>query len=130
MAIGRLLDQMNSQPIWLQIVFGLVAFFVVLPLVMYGLIVTWEGIKDSITPSVESTTTAFRNTPDTSEPSNELLYRALCILSPDKGEEQIRRFLAGKVAAEKRALKQNPEVARVIQGLQSGEGKDASREAL
>lgn len=130
MTIGGLFDQINSQPIWLQVVIGLVVFFVVLPLVLQGLFVVWESIKHSITPSVASTVASSAPSPDPSEPSNELLYQALCMMNPHKGEEQIRSFLKGKVAFEKRALKKNPQVARVIQGLVNRDGEDANRNAF
>lgn len=57
-----------------------------------------------------------------------LLFRALCIMYPDKPADAVREFLAKKSDAEKAALRRNPKVAAIMDTLRD-EG-DVDSDAL
>jgi len=46
-----------------------------------------------------------------------LLFRALCIMFPNKTADGVKEFLAGKSDAEKAALRRNPKVAAIMDTL-------------
>lgn len=57
-----------------------------------------------------------------------MLFRALCIMFPDKPADAVREFLAKKSDAEKAALRRNPKVAAIMDTLRD-EG-DVDSDAL
>lgn len=60
--------------------------------------------------------------------SGGLLFRALCIMYPDKPADAVREFLAKKSDAEKAALRRNPKVSAIMDTLRD-EG-DVDSDAL
>jgi hypothetical protein len=60
-----------------------------------------------------------------------LLFRALCMMYPDKTAEAIRAFLDKKTAAEKTALRNTKKIADIILTLKDDEaGEDVDTDAM
>jgi hypothetical protein len=60
-----------------------------------------------------------------------LLFRALCMLYPDKTGDAIKAFLEKKTAAEKTALRNTPKIADIILTLKDDEaGDDVDTDAM
>jgi hypothetical protein len=59
-----------------------------------------------------------------------LLFRALCMLYPDKTADAIRAFLDKKTATEKTALRNTKKIADIILTLKDDEGDDGDTDAM
>ena len=120
MSESNMFSWASSQPIWIQVFIGLFLFFVVLPVVIFVVSEMFSGIGTSLdnlakTFSRKSIPQVPQAATEPDKFSDEVLLQALChIYSGRKTSSQIMDYLSDKTAAERSALKKNPQVLRAI----------------
>lgn len=119
MSEGNLLSWASSQPIWIQVVIGLFVFFVVFPLVIFAASELFGGVGASLASL--SRGSEPQPAPASNEPdkfSDEMLFKALCHMYAErKTASEVKDYLSHKTAAERSALKKNPQVLRAIKEM-------------